>query len=134
MDQFQKQLDEIQEFGVVQSIVHPIVFVAGLPGASLFEIILFETGELGQVFLMEKNQVHVLSFSSTPIKVGTKCTRTNHFAQVPVGPELFGKIIDPLGNPFSESETYTKPKEFRELEARAPGIGDRAKITKPSGV
>ncbi|MBP6913711.1 MAG: F0F1 ATP synthase subunit alpha [Candidatus Levybacteria bacterium] len=131
MDPFQKQLDEIQEFGVVQSIVHPIVFVAGLPGASLFEIILFETGELGQVFLMEKNQVHVLSFSSTPVKVGTKCTRTNHFAQVPVGPELFGKIIDPLGNPFSESETYTKPKEFRELEARAPGIGDRAKITEP---
>lgn len=131
MDPFEKQLHEVQEFGVVQSIIHPIVFVAGLPGASLFEIIMFETGDLGQVFLMEKNQVHVLVFASQPLKVGTRCTRTNTFARVPVGKELFGKIIDPLGNPFSESEDYTRPIEERELEARAPGIEDRAKIDQP---
>lgn len=131
MDPFDKQLQEVAEFGVVQSIIHPIAFVAGLPGASLFELVLFENGDLGQVFLMEKNQIHVLVFSSTPLKVGTRCTRTNKFARVPVGPELFGKIIDPLGNPFSESESYVRPTEERELEARAPGIEDRAKITEP---
>lgn len=128
---FEAQLKQTQEFGIIESVVPPIAFVAGLPDATLFEIILFETGELGQVFMMEKNQVHVLLFSSTPPKVGTKCTRTGTFATVPVGNELFGKIIDPLGNPFSESENYVRPKESRELEAHAPGMQGRAKIDTP---
>lgn len=131
MENFEQQLKATQEFGIVQSIISPIAFVAGLPGASLFEIILFETGEMGQVFLMEKSQIHVLVFASAGVKVGTRCTRTGHFAQVPVGPELFGKIIDPLGNPFSESEDYTRPKELRELESRALGMNERAKIDTP---
>jgi F-type H+/Na+-transporting ATPase subunit alpha len=131
MDTFQQQLEKIKEFGVVQSIVSPIVFAAGLPGASLYELILFETGDMGQVYLMEKDQVHILVFSSTPPKVGTRCTRTGKFASVPVGDELFGKIIDPLGNPFSESENYTRPKEERTVEARAPGMKERATVKSP---
>ncbi|MFI5265541.1 MAG: hypothetical protein ACHQT7_02235, partial [Candidatus Levyibacteriota bacterium] len=83
------------------------------------------------VFLMEKNQVHVLIFSSTPPRVGTRCTRTGHFAEIPVGPELFGKVVDPLGNPFSESENYVRPKETRTLETRALGMEERSKIKTP---
>lgn len=128
---FEQQLKNTQEFGIIQEMLHPIAFVAGLPGASLYELVLFETGEKGQVFLMEKEQIHVLVFSSSPLKVGTRCTRMNKFPSVPVGPELFGKIVNPLGDPFSESETYVRPKEERELEAQAPGIGQRAKIDTP---
>lgn len=131
MGSFQQQLEQVKEFGVVQSIVSPIVFVAGLPGASLYEIILFETGEMGQVFLMEKDQIHVLVFTTTAPKVGTRCTRTGKYASVPVGPELFGKIIDPLGKPFSESEEYVRPKEERYVEARAPGMQERATVKTP---
>lgn len=131
MNPFEKQLQEIKEFGVIQSIVHPIAFVAGLPGASLNELIMFESGDLGQVFLMEENLVHVLVYSSSPLQVGIKCTRTNQFPSIPVGNELFGKIIDPLGNPFSESEEYTRPKEVRELEVHPLGIGERSRIKSP---
>lgn len=131
MDQFNQQLEQVKEFGVVQSIVSPIVFVAGLPGASLYETIIFETGEMGQVYLLEKDQVHVLMFSTTAPKVGTKCTRTNSYASVPVGPELFGKIIDPLGNPFSESEEYVRPKEERFVESSAPGMKERETVKTP---
>ncbi len=131
MSPFEIQLQEIKEFGVIQSIVHPIAFVAGLPGASLNELIMFESGDLGQVFLMEENVVHVLVFSSTPLKVGGKCTRTNKFPSIPVGEELLGKIIDPLGNPFSESEEYTRPTETRELEVHPLGIQERSRIKAP---
>lgn len=131
MNPFETQLQEIKEFGVIQSIVHPIAFVAGIPGASLNELIMFESGDLGQVFLMEENLVHVLVFSSTPLKVGGRCTRTNKFPSIPVGEELLGKIIDPLGNPFSESEEYTRPSETRELEVHPLGIQARSRIKQP---
>ncbi|MGE5041444.1 MAG: hypothetical protein ACM3IJ_00905 [Candidatus Levyibacteriota bacterium] len=128
---FEEQVEKAKEFGVVESIVDPIAFVVGIPTAQLNELILFETGELGQVFLMEKHIAHVLLFSSTPIKVGTRCTRTGSFPTVPVGKELLGKIIDPMGNPFSESEEYSRPKEVREIEQHAPGIGSRSRIKEP---
>lgn len=131
MNPYEQQLHDIKEFGIIESIVHPIAFVAGLPGASLNELIMFESGDLGQVFLMEENLVHVLVFSSTPLRVGGKCTRTNKFPGIPVGDELFGKVIDPLGNPFSASETYVRPKEVRELEVHPLGIGARSRIKAP---
>lgn len=128
---FTQFMKETGEFGVVQEINHPIAFVAGIPGAHLNELILFETGDVGQVFLIEEEQVHVLVFSSTPLRVGVQASRTNRFPNVPVGEELFGKIIDPLGNPFSDAENYTRPETFKEIEAPIPGMAMRSRVKTP---
>lgn len=130
-NKFEEQLEKTKEFGIIQSMLHPLAFVAGLPGATLNELILFETGDVGQVFLMDTDVIHVLVFSSTPLRVGTKCTRMGRFPSVPVGDGLLGKIIDPLGNPFSESEAYTRPQEEREMEQHAPGMVARSRIKTP---
>ncbi len=131
INSFEEQVKLMKEFGVVESIVDPIAFVVGIPGVSLNELVVFENGDYGQVFLMEKHIAHVLVFSSTPMKVGTRCTKTNKFPTIPVGQELLGKIINPLGDPFSESEQYVRPKEEREIEQRPLGIGSRSRIKEP---
>lgn len=131
MTKYEEQLQITQEFGVIESLLQPLAFVAGLPGATMNELILFETGDVGQVFLMDEKIIHVLVFSSSPLLVGTKCTRMGRFPSVPVGEELLGKIIDPLGSPFSESETYVRPKEEREMEQHAPGMIYRSRIKTP---
>lgn len=128
---FNTFMGEVKEFGLVQSMNHPIAFIAGLPGAQLNELILFETGDVGQVFLIEETQVHVLVFSTSPLKVGVRATRTNKFPNVPVGKELLGKIIDPLGNPFSDEENYVRPTEFRDIEAHPLGMAARSRIKTP---
>src|SRR3989344_1013951 len=128
MENFTKYLNSIGEFGLVQEINHPIVVITGLPYTRPHEIVIFETGQWGEVYAIEKDVIEVLVFSKDPIKVGTQITRTNNFLSIPVGPELLGKMIDPLGNPFSSNSIFKKPKEYRELITEVEGIGTRARI------
>src|SRR3989338_5499026 len=108
MENFTKYLNSIGEFGVVQEINHPIVVITGLPYTRPHEIVIFETGQWGEVYAIEKDVIEVLVFSKDPIKVGTQITRTNNFLSIPVGKELLGTIIDPLCNAFSTSFIYHK--------------------------
>src|SRR5262249_42244108 len=61
---------------------------------------------------------------------GTKVTRTDLLLSVPVGPELLGHTIGPLGDPLDPTVQYTRPKEMRDMEAKPAGIDGRQKITK----
>lgn len=128
MENFEEQLEKTGEFGIIASMLHPIAFVAGLPGAHLNEIVLFESGDTGQIFLLEENVIHVLVFTTTPLRVGTRVIRTGRFPSIPVGRELLGKIIDPLGNAFSEAEQYTRPQEERRLDIPPLSMSVRTRI------
>lgn len=131
MENYTKYLNSIGEFGIVREVNHPIVIVSGLPYTRPHEIVLFETGQWGEVYAIEKDIIEVLVFSKDPIKVGTQITRTNNFLSIPVGKELLGSIIDPLGTPISASFIYKRPKENREIITDVVGIGPRRRITKP---
>jgi F-type H+-transporting ATPase subunit alpha len=128
---FSAQLETIGEYGVALEVHPPLVTVSGLNGAQIGEIILFETGEQGSVFILERETVQVQIFSADPVKIGTRATRTNKTITVPVGKELLGTIINPLGVSKSEEQTYTRPTEERKVDVRPRGIAERAKISKP---
>lgn len=128
---FSTKMNEIGEFGIVENVRHPIVTASGLPGARLNEIVLFESGEMGEVFLMEENSLEILVFSKNPVMVGTKITRGDSFLSVPVGDELLGGIIDPLGNSVSQNIRMQKPATFRDIDVAPLGISSRARIKKP---
>ncbi len=131
MYNFENLLSESGEYGVATEIRPPLVVLSGLASSHIGEIIVFETGEVGEVFMLERDQVQVQVFSSNPIKVGTRATRTNKTISVPVGDELLGKIITPLGDQKSAEQTYTRPTTEQEIDISAPGISERAKIDKP---
>lgn len=57
-------------------------------------------------------------------------TRTGKLLSVPVGPELLGHTINPLGELLDPSIPFTKPKEVRDIDAAPIGIAGRQKITK----
>lgn len=128
MSDFNKYLDTIGEFGVITKVNHPIAMVEGLPKARLNEIVLLESGHVGQVYAMEENVVEILIFSKDPVRVGTRVTRTDKTLSVPMGPGLLGNIIDPLGQSISSSQSVKKITEERQIDVHPRGIDKRARI------
>lgn len=128
---FSYYLKEVGEFGVVTHVHHPIVFVDGLPLAKPHEIIVLESGQMGEVFSINKENVEVLVFSKEPVRVGEQVVRTNKTLSVPVGAGLLGNVIDPLGNPISVKEDFVTPSELRDIDEQALGIGERERIKNP---
>jgi F-type H+-transporting ATPase subunit alpha len=130
MKDFKFYLESISEIGFVEKASSAVVKISGLPKTKTNEIVLFETGETGIVLSFASETVEVLVFSKNPIGHGTKVVRTNEFLKIPVGKELFGKIIDPLGNPLTTTGAYKKPAESREINIIATGILSRKTISK----
>jgi len=133
MDQseYDKFLKQSGEYGVVLQVAHPIVFIEGLPTVKTHEVILFETGQKGEVFAINRGKIEARVFSHEPVKVGVKATRTNQLLSIPVGIELLGHAVNPLGEPLDPSLPYTKPTVLRDMEAKPVGIAGRQKITTP---
>lgn len=127
---FNQYLKKTGEYGVVIQVSHPIVFIEGLPGVKTHEIILFETGQKAEVFAINRGKIEARIFSHEPVRVGTKTTRTDEILSLPVGRELLGHVIGPLGDPLDPTVEFTKPKELRDLDAKPVGIDGRQKITK----
>jgi len=109
MNSFNYYLENLGEFGVVDLVNHPLVFVQGLPLAKPHEIVIFETGQIGEVFSMDRKGIEIMIFSKESIRVGTRVVRTDTHLSVPVGEEFLGSIIDALGEPMSEDNNLKKP-------------------------
>ena len=130
MKDFNFYLNSISEIGFVEEATSAIVYVSGLPKIKTDEIVIFEGGKIGIVLSFTLTTVEVLVFSKEPISHGTKVVRTNEFLKIPVGTELFGRIIDPLGNPLTAMDAYKKPTTLRGINATATGILSRKTITR----
>jgi F-type H+-transporting ATPase subunit alpha len=127
---FNQLLKSNHEYGVVIQVSHPIVFIEGLPNVKTHEVILFDNGQKGEVFSINRGKIEARVFSHEPIRVGSKVTRTDKLLSVPVGKELLGHSINPLGESLDENDNYVPPKELRDVEANSIGIAGRQKITK----
>lgn len=131
MDNFHQLLEKTGEYGVVYQVNHPIVFIEGLPNVRTHEVVMFESGQKGEVFSITRGKVEVRTFSHDPVKVGTKVTRTNKLLSIPVGKELLGHTINPLGDPIDTTEAFTPPTTLCDLEAKPVDISGRQKIATP---
>lgn len=131
MRDFNFYLKKTGEVGIIELTNYPIVSIQGLPGAKPNEIVIFETGELGEIFSVNHDNADALVFSTSSIKVGSKVVRTDESISVPVGEELLGHVIDPLGNPLSQEKIFNSPKEKRSIETVPPGINERENIKRP---
>ncbi len=127
MDTFEKFLNRNGEIGYVKRISSSIVFCDGLPGAMLLEVVIFENGEVGQVFSTGKDLVEIIILSKGYIKVGTKVARTGQTLKITLGSQLFGGILSPLDLiSFEDSGNI----ESRTIETDPPGIDKRKNIDK----
>ena len=118
------------EFGEVSEIKLPLVTVTGLPSVAPFELVLFESGIVGEVFAIHKHAVEIILFSKKSPTTGEKVVRTKELLQVPVGSELLGAVIDPTGAAIGTSAKITA-KKTSDLNGKVKGITSRASITQP---
>lgn len=130
MKDFNFYLKSLGEVGFVEQTTTSTLFASGLPQAKPSEIVVFDNNDKGQIVSMNKNLVEILMFSDTPARPGTRLVRTNEPFMFPVGFDLLGKIVDPLGNMLETtkpSKTSLTPKPINTLPS---GIIERKAISK----
>lgn len=130
-EKFNDYLEQHGEVGTVELVSYPIVKVEGLPSVRPSEVVLFESGEIGQVTSVNSDYVNVLTFSERPVEPGVRVSRTGTFLEVPVGESLLGKSIDPLGRSLYKAKPSGVFSEYRAVDVVPIGISGRKKITRP---
>src|SRR5260370_2249554 len=92
------------------------------------EMLELEHGVVGLAFNLEEDDVGTALFGDWEhVKEGEPVRRTGRVASVPVGEELIGRILDPLGNPIDGGPPL-KTTETRPLEFKAPGVVSRQPV------
>jgi F-type H+/Na+-transporting ATPase subunit alpha len=122
---------DLAEVGSVLEVGDGIARVYGLENALASEMLEFEHGVTGLAFNLEEDNVGAALFGEWEhIKEGQPVKRTGAVASVPVGPELVGRIVDPLGNPI-DGQGQINASERRPLEFKAPGVIQRQPVKEP---
>jgi F-type H+-transporting ATPase subunit alpha len=122
---------DLSEVGKVLEVGDGIARIYGLTGAMAGERLEFANGAQGQVFNLEEGSVGAVVLGDyLGIKEGDEVRRSGELLSVPVGPELIGRVVDPLGRPLDGKGDITTPHR-RPLEYKAPGIAERQPVTEP---
>ena len=130
-----KALDT-QEVGTVLEVKDGIARVYGLGSAMAGEMLEFSVSETGNTIiglalnLEEDNLGAVVLGDFLQLREGDEVRRTARVLEVPVGPAMVGRVVDPLGNPI-DGLGPVKTDQFRKLESPAPGIIARQPVKEP---
>ncbi|KKQ74861.1 MAG: ATP synthase subunit alpha [Candidatus Woesebacteria bacterium GW2011_GWB1_38_5b] len=128
---FEHYLEKTGEVGFVEQVFPSLIYASGLPGVHPSELVMFESGEIGQVLSINLKYVEVLVFSPAYMKVGTRIARTDDFVSVSAGSGLLGTVVNPFGVPYGFSKRVLGPVENRYLDLIPSGINDRVNIKDP---
>ncbi|HET9917391.1 MAG TPA: F0F1 ATP synthase subunit alpha [Candidatus Binatia bacterium] len=122
---------EIQEVGSVLSTGDGIARIHGLDKVAAGELLEFPHGIFGISLNLEEDNVGAALFGETQmIKEGDTVKRTGRIAEVPVGKEMIGRVVDALGAPI-DGRGPIESKERRRIELKAPGIVARQPVKEP---
>ncbi len=127
---FEKKID-ISEVGEVIQVGDGIARVYGLQNVQASELVEFPHGVMGMALNLEADNVGVILFGrETEVKEGDIAKRTGRVMDVPVGPELLGRVVDPLGNPI-DGKGPINTKQRGLLERKALGVVQRQPVKEP---
>ncbi|PLU65122.1 F0F1 ATP synthase subunit alpha [Sinorhizobium medicae] len=122
---------EVSEVGQVLSVGDGIARVYGLDNVQAGEMVEFPGGIRGMALNLEADNVGVVIFGSDrDIKEGDTVKRTGAIVDVPVGPELLGRVVDALGNPI-DGKGPINAKQRARVDVKAPGIIPRKSVHEP---
>lgn len=122
---------DLQETGQVLTIGDGIARVHGLKNIQAEEMVEFDSGIKGMALNLEPDNVGIVVFGKDQdIKEGDIVRRTGAIVDVPVGPELLGRVVDALGNPL-DGKGPIDCKQRRRVDIKAPGIIARKSVHEP---
>ncbi|OJI97866.1 hypothetical protein ASPVEDRAFT_37317 [Aspergillus versicolor CBS 583.65] len=121
----------LAETGRVLSVGDGIARVHGMTNVQAEELVEFASGVKGMCMNLEAGQVGVVLFGSDRlVKEGETVKRTGEIVDVPVGPELLGRVVDALGNPIDGKGPLNAKAKSR-AQLKAPGILPRRSVNQP---
>jgi len=121
----------ITQRGTVSAVGDGIAWVTGLPSAAIDDILHFEDGSIALVFDLMPDRIGAVLLLQTPaLTAGTAAAVARETLSVPVGDELHGRVVDPLGMPLDGRPAPTAATHQR-LEAKSPPITAREFVKTP---
>lgn len=122
---------DLQETGTVLSVGDGIARVHGVQNCMAMELLEFTGGTLGLALNLEEDNVGCAILGDVHgIKEGDLVKRTGRIAQVPVGPEMEGRVVNGVGFPIDGGPPISD-KETRKIEVVAPGVIARKSVHEP---
>ena len=133
IEQFTSEL-EISEVGRVVEVGDGIARIYGLSNCMAGELVEFETSKgpvMGQAMNLEEDTVGVIIYGEyLAVEEGNTVKTTGRLLEVPTGPELLGRVVDPLGNPIDGGPPINASSSSK-LDIVAPGIAARQPVVEP---
>src|SRR5215213_3172005 len=128
LDQGQAELTEV---GTVLSVADGIARIHGLENCMSFEMLQLPHDVTGLALNLESDNVGAVLFGPWDRVVeGDTAKRTGNLLEIPVGDELLGRIVDPLGKPL-DGKGDLDLSETRPAEFKAPGVVQREPVDEP---
>jgi F-type H+-transporting ATPase subunit alpha len=122
---------EVSDVGTVIEIGDGIARAHGLDNVMSGELVEFSNGVMGLAQNLEESNVGIVLLGPyTDIKEGDEVRRTGRIMEVPVGEELLGRVVNPLGQPI-DGRGPVETTKTRPIEAQAPGVMDRKSVDEP---
>jgi F-type H+/Na+-transporting ATPase subunit alpha len=122
---------DLSEVGTVLSIGDGIARVHGLDNCMSLEMLELPHDVTGLALNLEADNVGAVLFGDwDKIEEGDTVKRTGRLLEIPVGDELLGRIVDPLGNPL-DGKGDINTSETRPAEFKAPGVVQRQPVVEP---
>ena len=127
---YQSEVD-IREVGSVTSVGDGIAHVYGLERVMYNELLEFPRGVFGIALNLEEEGVGVVLLGETHlVREGDLVKRTRRIMQVPAGPALIGRVVNPLGLPL-DGKGPVKAETSMFVERLAPGVVERLPVREP---
>ena len=127
---FEKEVD-IYDVGTVLQIGDGIARVYGLSKVMASELVEFPGNVFGMTLNLEEDNVGCVIFGEpTHIKEGDTVKRTGRVASMPVGEQMLGRVMTPLGQPL-DGKGPIKTTQFLPLERKALGVIARSPVKEP---
>ncbi|MDY6967609.1 MAG: F0F1 ATP synthase subunit alpha [Spirochaetota bacterium] len=122
---------DVSEVGTVLQVGDGIAKIYGLKNAMAGEMLEFQSGINGIVFNLEEDSIgSVILGDYLSIEEGHSVKRLNRVLAVPVGDNLLGRVVTPLGDPV-DGKGPIEYEAIRPVEFLAPGIADRQPVGVP---
>lgn len=122
---------ETSEVGTVISVGDGIARAYGLDQAMAGELVEFASGVMGLVLNLEEDNVGIALFGEDKnVQEGDLVKRTGRVAEVPVGDNMKGRVVNSLGQPI-DGKGEIKTSDMRPIEIKAPGVVYRQSVHEP---